>query len=195
MNESNSLDTQQLLEMLTSMQNQLTLLTNKIDELEDDLLLVSDIHHYRKLQKALKEKDWFEADLQTIDVILETAGKTKEELTPQDIQKFPITTLQVIDQLWRKYSEGRFGFGVQVGIYKRLGGTKDTTIAKDQSLLEKWGEQLGWREKNQWKRCEELNYTLAAPVGCHPSQWWNSPYGAKMTNFFLARLLDAHLSG
>lgn len=193
MNDSSSVDNQQLMAMLSAIQNQLTLLNEKVAIIEDELLLVSDIRQYRKLQKALIDQDWFAADLETINVILETVGKTQENITPEDIQKFPIKTLQVIDQLWQRYSQKCFGFGVQVKIYRRLGGTKDTTIAKDKNLTEKWGEQLGWRQKGQWKKCEELNYTLAAPLGCHPSQWWNSPYGAKMTNYFLARLMDAHL--
>ncbi|MGL4881256.1 MAG: GUN4 domain-containing protein, partial [Waterburya sp.] len=32
-----------------------------------------------------------------------------------------------------------------------------------------------------------------APVGCHPSRWWNSPYGSKMTNFFLGRLITCDI--
>ncbi len=120
---------------------------------------------------------------------MDVVQKTQENLKPEDIQNFPVNVLKVIDKLWLKYSKGRFGFSVQLDIYKSLGGSLETMISQDKKLTEKWGEKLGWRVDNQWQKCENLDYSLGAPVGCHPSQWWNSPYGSKMTNFFLMRLL------
>lgn len=173
--------------------NQFSELSTRLAWIEETLLLVEDIYRYENLQKYLIEGNWFEADLETIKIILDLTGKDQENLKPEDIQNFPSAALKVIDQLWVKYSQGRFGFNVQLKIYKNLGGNLDTTIAKDQKLIEKWGETLGWRENHQWRKCEELDYSLKAPEGCHPSQWWNSPYGAKMTNYFLARLIKADL--
>ena len=173
--------------------SQLSELSVRLAWIEETLLLVEDVYRYENLHKSLMEGDWFEADLETVKIILEITGKDKDNLKPEDIQNFPATTLKVIDKLWHKYSQGRFGFAVQLKAYKELGGNLETTIAKDQKLIEKWGETLGWRENHQWRKCEELDYSLNAPLGCHPSQWWNSPYGSKMTNYFLARLMKANL--
>jgi hypothetical protein len=187
---------QEILNRLSEIEEQLVQLTNlneRIVQLEETLLLVSDIHRYEKLKNSLASGDWFEADLETIKILLEVAGKNQDDLTPEDIQTLPINALKVIDRLWSNYSQGRFGFKVQLQAYRDVGGDRNSTITADRKITEKWGEKLGWYDRSGWRKCDELNYSLDAPEGCHPSQWWNSPYGSKMTNYFLARLMDARL--
>ena len=166
----------------------------KISQLEDDLMLLGDRYRYQDLQKYLAEENWFEADKETIRLILAVSAKEIEELTPEDIQHFPCNDLMVIDRLWLKYSNGRFGFTPQLKAYQEAGGSFDSTIEQDQQLIETWGEGLGWRKDNRWLPCKELDFSLNAPIGCHPSRWWNSPYGSKMTNFFLGRLITCSIS-
>ena len=174
--------------------NQQTDLAERIAQLESNQLLVTDTHRYKQLQAYLEAGNWFDADKETIQLIQDVAEQPDlEELRPDDIKKFPCNALTVMDQLWLKSSQGRFGFSVQVRIYQELGGDLKSTVAKDQALIEKWGERLGWRANNQWLPCNKLDYTLNAPIGCHPSRWWNSPYGSRMTNIFLARLLTCPL--
>ena len=169
-------------------------LKERIARLESSQLLVADTHRYKRLQDYLAAGEWFEADKETIHLIQDVADQPDlEELRPDDIKRFPCNALTVINQLWLNSSHGRFGFSVQVQIYQELGGDINSTVAKDQALIEKWGERLGWRANNQWLPCNELDYSLNAPIGCHPSRWWNSPYGSRMTNFFLARLLTCQL--
>ncbi len=168
-------------------------LPTKISQLEDDLMLLGDRYRYKDLQQYLAEENWFEADNETIRLILAVTSKEIEELTPEDITHFPCNDLMVIDRLWMKYSDGRFGFSPQVQLYQKLGGTFDTTIEQNQQLIETWGEHLGWRKDNRWLPCKELDFSLNAPIGCHPSRWWNSPYGSKMTNFFLGRLITCEV--
>ena len=174
--------------------SQQSALTERITRLEGSQLLVADAYRYKRLQDYLEAGEWFEADEETIKLIQDVAEQPDlEELRPDDLKKFPCTALKVIDQLWLKSSQGRFGFSVQVQIYQALGGDINSTIVKDQTLIEKWGERLGWRANNKWLKCSDLDYSLNAPIGCHPSRWWNSPYGSRMTNFFLARLLTCQL--
>ena len=165
----------------------------KISQLEDDLMLLGDRYRYRDLQKYLRDENWFEADKETIRLILAVTAKEIEELTPEDIQHFPCNDLMVIDRLWMKYSDGRFGFSPQLKIYLEKGGSFNTTVEQNQQLIEAWGEDLGWRKNNRWLPCKELDFSLDAPMGCHPSRWWNSPYGSKMTNFFLGRLITCKI--
>ena len=178
---------------LSDIQAQLATLMTKVTQLEENFLLVGDIYRYQNLRKYLVAGNWFEADLETVKVILDVANTTQDDLTPEDIQRFPSTELVVIDQLWSKYSNKRFGFSTQLDIYLQCGGNLQTTINKDPRVIEKWGDRLGWRDRMGWRKCEELDYSLNAPVGCHPSQWWNSPYGSKMTNYFLGRLITCDL--
>ncbi|MEM7761057.1 MAG: GUN4 domain-containing protein [Cyanobacteria bacterium P01_A01_bin.40] len=168
-------------------------LTAKVSQLEDDLMLMGDRYRYQELQTYLAAENWFEADKETIRVILAVTAKEIEELTPEDIQHFPCNDLMVIDRLWTKYSDRRFGFSPQLKIYLEQGGSFDTTVEQNQKLIETWGEHLGWRRDNRWLPCNELDFSLNAPIGCHPSRWWNSPYGSKMTNYFLGRLLTCNI--
>ena len=206
MSDSQDKIVQQLTTQLSAIQDQLSQLTsrfddlsnnleevsslpNKIFQLEEDLMLMGDRYRYQDLQKYLAEQNWFEADKETIKVILAVTAKEIEELTPEDIQHFPCNDLMVIDRLWIKYSDGRFGFSPQLKVYLEQGGSFDTTVEQNQQLIETWGKHLGWRKDNRWLPCSELVFSLNAPLGCHPSRWWNSPYGSKMTNFFLGRLI------
>ena len=166
----------------------------KISQLEDDLMLLGDRYRYQDLQKYLRNENWFEADKETIRLILAVTAKEIEELTPEDIQHFPCNDIMVIDRLWMKYSDGRFGFSPQLKTYLEKGGSFATTVEQNQQLIEAWGEDLGWRKVNRWLPCRELDFSLNAPMGCHPSRWWNSPYGSKMTNFFLGRLISCDIS-
>ena len=165
----------------------------KISQLEDDLMLLGDRYRYRDLQEYLRNENWFEADKETIRLILAVTAKEIEELTPEDIQHFPCNDLMVIDRLWMKYSDGRFGFSPQLKIYLEKGGSFGTTVEQNRQLIEAWGEDLRWRKDNRWLPCNELDFSLNAPMGCHPSRWWNSPYGSKMTNFFLGRLITCEI--
>ena len=175
---------------IESQLKQLSPLSEQISQLEDKFLLVADSYRYETLQQYLAESNWFEADKETIRLILDVMGKEIEELTPEDIQHFPCKDLMTIDRLWLKYSNNRFGFSPQLAEYQKIGGNIQATIEQNRQLVEKWGENLGWRRENRWLPCSELDFSLNAPKGCHPSRWWNSPYGSKMTNFFLGRLIN-----
>ena len=204
--EDQNLPTEQLAKKLSAIQQQLQELTKSFDnvndrldelsnvpaeitKLEDNLMLLSDRYRYQALQQYLAEENWFEADNETLRLILAVTSREIEDLTPEDIKIFPCKDLMVIDQLWRSYSGGRFGFSVQLKTYREVGGSMYSTIERNQKLIEAWGERLGWRKENRWLKCNNLDFSLNAPAGCHPSRWWNSPYGSKMTNFFLSRLM------
>lgn len=168
----------------------LTSLNDRVTQSEDRLRLVTDVQRYKTLQELLAAGNFYEADWETIRVIqTETEKANLEDITPDDMRQFPCSVLQVVDNLWRLHSQDRFGFSVQIKIYQDIGGTLDSTIAQDRKLIELFGEQVGWRVNQRWLKCDDLDYTLQAPLGCHPSRWWNSPFGSKMTNFFFNRLI------
>ncbi len=169
-------------------------LKERINSLEEKLLRVSNIYRYETLQNLLKEGKWLEADKETVQLILAIAGQTEiENLRPDEIKQIDCSELQVIDRLWLTYSDNRFGFSVQVQIYQDSGGSEQTTIEQNNQVLEKWGDRLGWRENGNWIKCSDLNYSKDAKKGGLPGLWWNSPYGSKMTNYFLARLISCQI--
>jgi hypothetical protein len=174
--------------------SQLFTLPERVTKIEDTLLLVADVYRFKRLQELLAAGDWRQADRETIQVILSvTKAPDLESISPNDVRQFPCNELHVIDRLWTNYSQGRFGFSVQAQLYQSVGGSLETTIAQDYSVIERFGDRVGWRVNGNWQKCDDLDYTLNAPIGCHPSRWWNSPFGAKMTNYFFARLITCEL--
>ncbi len=172
----------------------LSSLNERVSRLEENFILVADLHKYKKLQDLLSSGDFREADWETIRAIQAVTGEPDvESITPDDMRRFPCDELRVIDNLWTTYSKGRFGFSVQMEIYQSVGGSLDSTISQDTKVIEHFGEHVGWRVEDKWLKCDDLNYTLEATKGCHPSRWWNSPFGSKMTNFFFNRLLTCGL--
>ena len=154
------------------------------------LLLIADVYRFQRLNDLLTAGNWQEADLETIQVIVEITGQHElESITPDELRQFSCNQLRVIDKLWTTHSQGRFGFSVQAHLYQSVGGSLETTIAQDSSVIERFGDRVGWRVEGQWQKCDDLDYSLNAPEGCHPSRWWNSPFGTKMINYFFSRLL------
>ena len=169
-------------------------LKEKIASLEEKLLRVSNIYRYETLQNLLKENKWLEADKETVRLILAIAGEEEiENLRPEEIAAIDCSELQVIDRLWLNYSDDRFGFSIQAKVYQDLGGDEQSTIEQDAKLIQQWGDKLGWRKDGKWLKCSDLDYSKDAVKGGLPGLWWNSPYGSKMTNYFLARLMKCEM--
>ncbi|NEN92849.1 MULTISPECIES: GUN4 domain-containing protein [unclassified Okeania] len=157
-------------------------------KLDEALMLISDIYRYGKLRDLLSAGKWKEADQETAKVMLEISGQTdKEKLTPDDVIKFPCSVINLIDELWMNYSKGHFGFSIQKKIYESMGGTYDISQI-DMKVLNMTCERLGLLSNNKSIPYEKLNFSLEAPKGCFPVAWWDSPYGAKLAVYFLARL-------
>ncbi|WP_180982069.1 GUN4 domain-containing protein, partial [Cylindrospermopsis raciborskii] len=120
---------------------------------------------YTKLETFLKSQDFREADLETDRVMLAAANRQSEGwLRIEDAENFPCKDLRTIDNLWLKYSQGKFGISVQQEIYKNLGGTKKF----DSNVRISFGERVGWRKQGSWLNYSELNFSLSAPTGTSP---------------------------
>ena len=189
--DSTSVESQ--LQHLTELYSQLL---ERVTLIETQLILLPDIDRYQKLQNFLASGDFKAADRETARLMLEIAGEERDSLTPDAVRKFSCDVLAIIDRLWLKYSQGRFGFSVQLQTYISLGGNVDTLRTQDQKLFEAYGDRVGWRCDNKWQGNEYDNwdFNLSSPVGCFPAYWWRSPYGLKMINYFFLRLLDCQLS-
>ena len=120
---------------------------------------------YGKLDRLLASGKWQEADHETKNKMLEAAGRTEERwFRIPDIYRFPCEDLRTIDQLWVKYSNGRFGFSVQKRIYESLGGSGEY----DQKIWEAFGDRVGWRVNNTWLYYQHLQFPTVAPEGYLP---------------------------
>ncbi|WP_246605386.1 serine/threonine-protein kinase [Sphaerospermopsis torques-reginae] len=142
---------------------------------------------YTKLCDLLKAGKWKEADEETRRVMFAVAKREKEGwLDPASILNFPCTDLRTIDQLWLKYSSGKFGFSVQKRIYQGLGGTSQHF----NKTWEKFGDQVGWKKKkllgiigeDEWLHYKDITFDIKAPEGHLPGGGadggcWGNPYG------------------
>ena len=162
--------------------------------LDEALMIIADTYRYGNLRDLLAAGKWREADLETTKVMIDITGKAElDDITPEDIQRFPCNAIMVIDQLWRKYSNNHFGFSLQLKIYQSVGGNMDTIRAQKIEFLQRTGEKIGWRKDGKTVDADDFDFSLEAGEGGLPGNWWNSPYGAKMANFFLARLLTCEI--
>ncbi len=179
-------------EQLTEILNQLKILSQRVSDIEDKLILVTDIKLYSQLQQFLAAGDLKHADRETTNVILEAVAKDRETLTPEDMLSFPCSVLGVVDALWRRYSNERFGFGRQLKLYQSVGGSLDTLRTQDREVLRKFAEKVGWFKEgvSQGDHYDQWDFSLSCKEGCFPAIWWKSPYGLKMVTFCFIRLFD-----
>jgi len=73
---------------------------------------------YNKLQALLSSGKWQEANQETWNVMCQAARKkVGSVLTAEEVKQISCDDLQIIDDLWRSYSQGRYGFSAQNQIY------------------------------------------------------------------------------
>ena len=120
---------------------------------------------YRKLRDYLAQGKWKEADEETIRVMLAVAKREKEGwLDEGSIDNFPCADLRTIDQLWVKYSGGKFGFSVQKRIYQGFGGTREY----NSEIWRQFGDKVGWRKGGDWLYYKDITFDKKAPEGHLP---------------------------
>ena len=136
---------------------------------------------YRQLDRLLASEKWQEADHETTNKMLEAAGRTEERwLSIEDIDRFPCEDLRTIDQLWVKYSNGRFGFSVQKRIYESLGGTREY----DKKISEAFGDRVGWRVNSNWLHYIDLKFNTKAPEGHLPGRGYKRGLACGLLSLF-----------
>ncbi|GET37922.1 serine/threonine-protein kinase [Microseira wollei] len=126
---------------------------------------------YQKLRDLLAAGKWKEADEETKRVMLKVGGHEQESwrLDTNRINQFPCEDLRTIDQLWVKYSNGRFGFSVQKRIWLEVGGK---LWVDDTKVMQKFDDRVGWRVNGRVSG--DLTYSPNAPWGHLPCHlWWN----------------------
>nr|YP_009369990.1 conserved hypothetical plastid protein [Boldia erythrosiphon]ARO90678.1 conserved hypothetical plastid protein [Boldia erythrosiphon] len=113
------------------------------------------------LHNLLLFKKFQEADKLTNKQLYQLANlpdNSRQWLYFTDILSLPVQDILIIDQLWRIYSKGKFGFSVQHKIW--------LTVDKRWNLL--W-DKLGWQEKGHFCRYpDDFMWSLDAPPGHLP---------------------------
>ncbi|XDE60198.1 GUN4 domain-containing protein [Arthrospira platensis BEA 1257B] len=148
-----SLNKEQNQQQLQNLQSQLDKINRQIGNLTQ-----SQSHFdYTQLNRLLKSSQWKAADEETAKMMLAVAGKTQRGyLDEESIKNFPCDDLRIIDGLWVKHSNGRFGFSVQKQIYINCGGKPDGSYPSD-TIFERYCDEVGWRVNgsylSSWSDC------------------------------------------
>jgi hypothetical protein len=125
---------------------------------------------YTNLSDLLFAKKWKEADEETRQLMLKCANREKEGYLDIDsCRNFAKEELYIIDQLWLKYSQNRFGFSLQKQIWA---GLIDELPQLD--YYDKLEDKLGWRKGGKLLDRSELNFNTNAPNGHLPASVANN---------------------
>ncbi|MEB3282649.1 MAG: serine/threonine-protein kinase [Lyngbya sp.] len=122
---------------------------------------------YTELQNLLDQGKWKEADKETEKIMLKVANReTDGWIDSNAIGSLSCADLRELDQLWVKYSDGKFGLSIQKEIYLEMGNP----LGKFQeSTYNKFGEFIGWRKNGNWLNYSDLTFDKTAPRGQFPS--------------------------
>ncbi|BAU66683.1 serine/threonine protein kinase [Stanieria sp. NIES-3757] len=121
--------------------------------------------NYQQLKDLLAQQNYQEAEQVTWQLILKLAQREVQGcLNLTAINNLPIAQLKIIDLLWRNYSRDRFGFSVQKRIYQNLLAATQL----DYLGWQKFAQQVGWYQQEQWLNYAQLNFTNQAPIGHLP---------------------------
>ncbi|MGI0488765.1 NACHT domain-containing protein [Pantanalinema rosaneae CENA516] len=129
-------------------------------------------NHYRYLVNFLANGRWKEADQETERLMLELAGQQEEgHLTIDSLKTFPCQDLDQIDQLWFRFSGGKFGLSVQKQLWLSVGGRLDFGTDNDVTLrtFRELSDRTGWRSKREWLNYTALNFSMNAPPAHLPT--------------------------
>lgn len=134
---------------------------------------------YAELEQYLQQKNWKAADRETYEVMLKIAGPKSTETGELDVDEWDnlaCRDFQEIDSLWRKASEGRLGFSVQLELFritfKQVTGkdwepeSEGKADDEDKIAIRRsssvYFDKIGWRPlgetwKVQWKKPSGAN--------------------------------------
>ena len=116
---------------------------------------------YSRLRDLLTLRQWEQADKETWALMCEALSKPiGSYIFCNDLKKLPNEILQTIDQLWLKYSNGRFGFSVQKQIYENFDGDYG-----------KFAAAISWNFYYS-NSIPEFFFIWFAPKGYFPSRIW-----------------------
>jgi hypothetical protein len=125
---------------------------------------------FQNLEALLKAGKWREADLETWELMKKLTKREQERwLRVEDVKNFPRQELRKMDQLWVKYSNGKFGFSVQKQIWLELGGKLDGE--PDWDTFTKLGSRVGWLKNDAWLSYDSYTFSTNALPG-HLPGWW-----------------------
>jgi hypothetical protein len=133
---------------------------------------------YSRLDRLLAAGKWEKADRETTKIMCQVVGREdKGWLTPESMDIFPCQGLRTIDQLWKQYSKGKFGFSNQKDIYQDICQSKGE-FSPAYYIWRPFCVRVGWSERRRygdydgetgWLSYSDLTFDhIKAPIGHLP---------------------------
>lgn len=124
--------------------------------------------HYLKLLESLEEEDWRRADIETTHImsIAQDGNDAISYLSHEKLNNIPCEQLQLLDDIWRFYSNEKWGFSAQVKKYKKCGCPES--------------DEWHWPYKNTWfaSADDTRGWNFCRSVG------WADPGSKKLKDYF-----------
>ncbi len=134
---------------------------------------------FHTLNELLQSQKWEEADWETAKIIyaigqnelfrhFEYEHYSHDYIVEEHIKILPKKYLNNIDKLWKKHSNGRFGFSVQKRIWESICKQQQEVIYFNQyKAIEQFGDLVGWRKKDDWLYYVDLYDSLKTALPGH----------------------------
>jgi hypothetical protein len=137
----------------------------ELEERFKTLKIVAKSSKYYYLEGLLQGKQWREADKETYRLMITTVGKEEGQwFEPEDLSNFPCEDLRVLDDLWVRYSEKKWGFSVQKRIWQEC-GSPGPYNDKTKVQWEQFGDRVRWRKDGNWLEYKNLAFTSSSCLG------------------------------
>lgn len=150
------------------------LTTIKFFNKSEDISLISEQGiDYSELRDILAKRNFKKANDLTCKLLLKASGRS-DYIPKKAMSQFPVSDLKIIDYLWSKYSNNKFGFSKQKEIWESFRKQRVFRIAA------KFCNAVGWSKKEKrtivqyfcpkssYKQIEDLDYSFNAPEGHLP---------------------------
>lgn len=124
---------------------------------------------YTPLEDRLKQQQWQEANETSLELLLKSVKRDQQGwISNEDMGNMVCWDFKIIDHLWTKHSDGRFGFTAQFKIFVETGNMPGKLAFP--YFYDDFGTRVGWRKDDQWITfTENLIYNLDAPIGHLPT--------------------------
>lgn len=185
---------------LAALEQQVAELKASVQHLQGTLALVGDVQRYSRLRELLAAGDFDGADRETAHLLFDQLVDGHGDVTPEALERCSASFLLIVDGLWSVSSEGRQGFAAQQRLYRDLGGGRNSLIAQDQVLFDRFIHTVAWPTLAGvgFVLPAELSVPVPTAVdgegrllpGHLPLRCWASEYGLKAANLLMARLIE-----
>ncbi|MFW9257698.1 GUN4 domain-containing protein [Nostoc sp. CALU 546] len=127
---------------------------------------------YQALKCYLEEKNFREADRETVRLILKSVGREQDgSIRIEDIDHISSEVLSTINKLWQRHSDGKFGFSTQYEIWCEIKrNLEDIQGINEEKIYEKFIKWVGWDIRILFDSLapNKIKFGIDAPIGHLP---------------------------